>query len=1149
MAIDADIRDQAYQFFIQEAPDLLQIIETGLLTLSQERSTPKIHELMRAAHSLKGGAASVGLETIKILAHRLEDGFKALHHEELTIDTALETLYLQAFDCLRSLVWEEIQVGQQQDPAQILELAEPVLAALEARLEGFLGEDAHLPSSIELGVDIARSIFEVDIAEGMARIATVLSQTSEPMKIAAELRAQAEVFIGIAELLSLPGFAAIAQMTLDALNNKPKQALEIAHLALADFQTAQQAVLAGDRTQGGAPSIALAHMTTLTSSFPEAIATDFIEPAIEIIETEDLTGLTSIWGDVSEDGFEAATFEADTLETDTFEADTKGITAAADLDLGELWGAPEAAEANLSELWGAPEVELNGAGSVTSESEPTEVFGSDEGAVSQPSLSDFWVDGESFASEPVALDASASLVASIEADIEPEETMAAIAQPQALQDWVQSIEATFNQLPPVEPEKPLSNPQDTISAVDSSSAIGQSSPSEPPVKASQAEASAIDNASLMTVKVGLERLERMNNLVGELVINRNSLSLQNEQLLRTVQELLQRFSKFQSMANQLRTLSDRLVVAPERRASLDSKRPSHLSQPLIALSKWQDEFDSLEMDSYGELHLLLQSTVEEIAQLEENTGDIALLSKQSTQTLQTQRQMLGHLQDDLMWARMLPIGQVLNRFPRTLRDLSLQYHKPVELKLNGTGVLVDKAILEKLYNPLLHLLRNAFDHGIETPEIRLQHGKQDPGKIEIRAYHRGSQTIIEVQDNGQGINLERIRQRATEMDWVSAEQAAMLSSSQLLDFIFQPGFSTAQTVSDLSGRGVGLDVVRSQLQALKGTISINSEAGRGTTFTLRIPLTLTITKLLVCLVGSAAFALPSDSIEEILVPNSAQIKQATNQRFLHWRDRLVPIAPLSELFNYACPSSETLLSQTLETAPTPEEWALPLLILRQGDQVLALEVDRLATEQELVIKPFGSAIAPPSYIYGCTILGDGSLIPVLNGTALFDQITRQETVLSPKVTLTTEDMAQLPRPKLPTPSISSQSATLLIVDDSIALRQTLALTLQKAGYRVLQARDGREALDQLQKNINIQMVICDVEMPNMNGFEFLSHRRQDPSLFAIPVAMLTSRGNDKHRKLAAHLGATAYFTKPYIEQDFLKEIGQIIGKQQPVSVS
>ncbi|HEY9708866.1 MAG TPA: chemotaxis protein CheA, partial [Oculatellaceae cyanobacterium] len=558
--------------------------------------------------------------------------------------------------------------------------------------------------------------------------------------------------------------------------------------------------------------------------------------------------------------------------------------------------------------------------------------------------------------------------------------------PETLEVAVKSIEQIFDDLPPIQ----------EISTRTTELTSKSSTATKPP-----AESKSKASSTNLSVRVDLDRLERMNNLVGELAINRNGLSLQNEQLQGSVKELLNRFARVQNMVGNLRQLSDQMLVGASSSGSIASN-PGFLS---VVSGQWSvpnseiadiattdnqqpttnnqqpttdtSPFDSLELDSYGALHSRLQGLLEEMMQLEESVDDIVLFAKATDQTLEQQRQMVTQMRDELMWARMLPLGEVLNRFPRVLRDLSTTYHKPVSLKLSGSSVLVDKAVLEKLYDPLLHLLRNAFDHGIEFPELRRQRGKHEEGQIEIRAYHRGSQTIIEVSDDGQGLNTERIGRRAVELGLLSAEQLAVIPHNQLVEFVFEPGFSTASHVSELSGRGVGLDVVRSQLRSLKGTITVTSSPGKGTTFTLRLPLTLSVAKLLVCFVGSSALALPSDSIEEIVIPKSDQIKKSGTQQFLHWRGQIVPTYKLADFLSYACPMPETSPSKALISVPSPKDWALPMLVLKQGQEFFALEIDRLVTEQELVIKPFGEAIAPPSCTYGCTILGDGSLIPVI----------------------------------------------------------------------------------------------------------------------------------------------------------------------------
>jgi chemotaxis family two-component system sensor histidine kinase/response regulator PixL len=1115
MKIDTDIRDQAYIFFVQEAPELLQVIESELLTLSTERSASKVHNMMRAAHSIKGGAASVGLETLKTIAHSLEDVFKALFSEEVEIDTELESLLLQAYDCLRLPLMEQMSYGKI-DAEQAMAAAEPVFAQLEARLGDLIGGSAHLPSSVELGVDIAASIFEVDVAQGIERLETVLANPENNL-VAGELRAQAEVFLGIGELLNLPGFSQIARTVEAALDVHPERAIEITHLAIADFQTARQEVLDGDRTHGGAPSPVLVELASFDSTSPSQPVT-----------------------------FE----ESETLSWDL--SPTSLAIATADPSIDDIFGSAENEFTSSEEL--APweltiqqdDVDFDPI-PPTDEITVLELKNNNQIAAPTPSLDDIFNTVELSGSVSGAGKLFSSQLVETEAP-----NLINIKRPENIAEVVQSVEQSFEQLTPINEESAIVKaPDGSLDVLESPSTLttGRKKPITQDVKFEPITGNA-DAAAQLFVRVDLQRLERMNNLVGELAINRNSLSLQNEQLQGTVRELLRRFAKFQQMTAQLRDLSDQMLVSPDRyrhgrrlNGEVETRNLAALQPSPNPSASLLAGFDSLEMDSYGELYSLLQNSIEEMIQLEEIVGDVALIAGQSGDTLEGQRRMMANLRDDLMWARMLPIGEVLNRFPRILRDLSLKYHKPVDLKLTGTGVLVDKAALEKLYSPLLHLVRNAFDHGIEYPDDRRAQKKPERATIEIKAFHRGSQTVIEVRDDGRGIDPEKVRAKAVKIGWLTPEQAAVTPSNQVIELLFQPGFSTAEQLSELSGRGVGLDVVRSELRSLKGTVTVASEMGRGAVFTLRIPLTLTIAKLLVCMSGTTPYALPSDSIEEIIIPKPEQMKRSGQQIFLHYQQQIVPVHPLSGLLSYGCPLPESVPSQVLTTVPTPEEWAPPLLLIRQDTQLIAVEVDRLIAEQELVIKPFGSAIVPPSYIYGCSILGDGSLVPVLDAGNLLETILDRG---KPQLMAAPSDLKLPSGSELGKASPVAQSSLVLIVDDSLTLRQTLALTLQKAGYRILQARDGREALEQLQQNPNIQLVVSDVEMPNMNGFEFLSQRRQDPTIAKIPVVMLTSRSSDKHQRLAAHLGAKAYFTKPYIEQEFLGAIKKIIEEAKTV---
>ncbi|MDJ0716304.1 MAG: hybrid sensor histidine kinase/response regulator [Prochloraceae cyanobacterium] len=1172
MGINSDIRDQAYQFFIEEVGELLQLLESNLLTLKEERSTAKVHNLMRAAHSIKGGAASVGLDSITTLSHRLEDIFKSFYNEEVEIDTELETLLLQAYDCLKEPLMGLLEAGEF-DGEQALSNAKPIFSKIEDRLGDVLARaDDYIPTSKDLGVDIVASIFEVDVAEGLERLVNVIANPRE-YEIAGELRAQAEVFAGFAELLNLPGFGEIAQTAIAALEIHPHRALELTELTLANFKQAREEVLSGDRARGGNPSAEL--VAFLDSNLING-QTETLQQQNQQ-ETIDAPSLDEVFG---------AAFEE------------------AELELGQntlAWGSEEMEieVPSLDEVFGSAfeDEELEIAEETLAPSTHSEI--ETEIATVENVVEEIAQAKPATQSEPEI----ANNIPIFEANKAPE----------TIEETVQSIEQIFAQLPSIEensaptelktppksdiilppvstpiapnpsetvslsPKSPntpeeiaklqetierLSSPNDKLSIPAPFSETQQESdpnktkeqlPQKPTLKKKKIQAPASSS-----IRVDLNRLERMNNLVGELAINRNSLSLQNEQIQKGVRELLKRFSEFKNKTGKLQELSDKMLVDPEGlgKEVLLRKHDRHSSNELDRPTNTQDpqtDFDSLEMDNYGVINSVLQGLIEEVVQLEEAVDDVVLFARQSNQTIDKQRQMLTYLRDELMWARMLPLGEILSRFPRILRDLSATYSKQVRLKIRGSGVLVDKAVLEKLYDPFLHLLRNAFDHGIEYPQERRQQGKPEQGKIEITAYHLGNETFIEIKDDGKGLDLEKISRRAVERGWLSEEQLAKTDKASLLEFIFQPGFSTANEVSELSGRGIGLDVVRSQIQFLKGNISVTSVAGVGTTFTLRLPLTLTISKLLICLVGSTSIALPSDSIEEILIPKADQIKKSGAGKFLHWHNEIIPTYRIKELLEYRTPISESLPSEYISTMPVPEDWAAPLLLLRQGQEIFALEVDRIITEQELVIKPFGKTLAPPSYVYGCTILGDGSLVAAINGASLisyiFGNATKDGLDISESQIANNLESENLSGNNAPEIVNKPKINTVLVVDDSSALRRTLALTLQKAGYRVLQAQDGKEALEKLQQSSNVELVICDIEMPNMNGFQFLSERRKKSEILQIPVAMLTSRSSDKHRRLAMQLGANAYFSKPFVEQQFLVAIKDIISHNEPKTIS
>ncbi len=1136
MTNDPTIREQSYRYFLQEAPELLQALEQDLLTLREDYSINKVHNLMRLTHTLKGAAASIGLETIASVAHSLEDIFKAICKPDLPFDPEVEALLFEGYECLRlplsaELTRNSYDEGQVND-AEVLDRTATIFAQLQEKLGDFFDSEAHIPSSIELGFDLTQSIFEVGVNQRLEELAAVVAN-ADPVVTASTLRTQAEVFLGLAESLNLSGFGAIARAAIAALDAHPDQAATIAQIALADFQAGQAAVLEGDRSQGGQPSPTLQQLAGLTTSLTEQKEGEENRSLYE-----QGTGAHTSKGEedhifpsphllTKAPAFSPSPhlpFSSSLQEESATQPELVGETSAADSDANLLQN-EESSNPLLELIWGA-ETAIDS----PSERGDREQAHSISAHSSHPEQASDSLKGSETAPTLVSSD-------------EPEVT----------------LETTLSQ--PIEVETiPTSIPQKD-----------QVSPSR-------------------TVRVNVEHLEYLNYSIGELLTNQNHQSLQNEQLRTAVRSLLARLKQHQQLLSELQDWSDHLFIDAERQQLGQwgmGNRQWGMGQILPNLHyPIPNQFDSLELDRYSESQLLVQSILEDTVQLAEAAEAIELFAIQSTQSLDKQQRLLTNTRDTLMEARMLPLGEIFGRLPRVLQQLEVLHDKPVVLKLSGSEVLVDKLVAEKLYGPLLHLVRNAFAHGIEFSAVRQQRGKPPKGQIEICAYHRGKFLSLEVRDDGQGLDFEAIRRRAVKCQLVSPERATHLNEEQLTNFLFEPGFSTETEVNDLSGRGIGLDMVRAQLQALQGSVEVYSEPQQGATFVLQIPLSLTMAKLLLCQAGDSVYALLADAmdastsrfaIEQILIPQAHQIRSWDGGKALRWGkgdlDQLIPVHPLSQVLEYFSQFGEPSVSQP-KSSFVSQGQIKPIILIRSQDTLLGLEVDQLLGEQELVIRPLGAAIEPPTYVYGGCILADGRLTLVLDGTALIEYVLNKQNNSSthqslasstPRLLSSGQEPRLFPaqiRAALPAAPASAEERgtvhpnlqprqlnTVLLVDDSITVRQTLALTLEKAGYRVLQAKDGCEALEQLQHQTGIQLVICDIEMPRMNGFEFLKHRQQDPALAEIPVVILTSRSASKHRAIAVELGATDYITKPFLEHKLLATVNDVLEKTIQSSVS
>jgi two-component system, chemotaxis family, sensor histidine kinase and response regulator PixL len=642
-----------------------------------------------------------------------------------------------------------------------------------------------------------------------------------------------------------------------------------------------------------------------------------------------------------------------------------------------------------------------------------------------------------------------------------------------------------------------------------------------------------------TVRVPVRQLNRLSDLFGEFTIERNGLDLYLKRMRGLTRTLSDRLKLLEQSNTDLRSAYNKVI--PNRgqspsllRSPLDLARPSEFNypQPELPSHATNSRFDILEMDRYDTMHLLAQQVLETIVQVQEVTSDIDLSLDEVDQTTRSITTTSKHFQTSLTNLRMRPLSDVLDRFPRALREMALQHGKKVKLNITGGQTLIDRNILEALNDPLMHLLRNAFDHGIADPDTRRARGKTEEGTIEIRAMHRGNRTIITLSDDGNGIAIAKIRQRAEAMG-LDATLLATASDEDLLSLIFEPGFSTSDQVTALSGRGVGLDVVRDNLKQVRGEIGVSTQAGLGTTFTLSIPFTLSIVRVLLVESGGMLLAFPADTVNEIVLMKSEDITTTDAGELLRVKDKTVPLMRLGRWLRFNCPRP----SYAMEAPPAINVPAV--LMVTRGRDLVAVQIDRAWTEQEAAVRRVEGNLPLSPGFSGCTVFGDGRVVPLVNVSEMLNWISSCER--SPD-TIPTAASFGLPAFSLP----SVNKSTILIVDDSINVRRFLALTLERSGYRVEQAKDGQEALDKLEAGLGVSGIICDVEMPRLDGFGFLAKMKANPNLSTVPIAMLTSRSGDKHRQLATSLGAAAYFSKPYNEQVLLAKLAELV--KQPVRV-
>lgn len=608
------------------------------------------------------------------------------------------------------------------------------------------------------------------------------------------------------------------------------------------------------------------------------------------------------------------------------------------------------------------------------------------------------------------------------------------------------------------------------------------------------------------VRIPIDRLDELVKLVSELVINRSTFEQRMTDFARQIGELRHSSNRLRSVSHRLETdfEASALAGAGHTRGERNGPRRG-------VLSGQTHGFDELEFDRYTEFHLLSRALAETTNDIQTVAGELNHVISDFDGYLNRQGRHSSEIEDKLMRLRMVPLSTVATRLHRTVRNVADQMGKDVELVLEGEGTELDKTVLEAMGDPLLHLLRNAVDHGIEPPELRQAKGKPGKGVIRLRAFHEGNQVVLQITDDGAGVDPERVRATAVRRGVLSASEAAALPEAELLALVFQPGFSTAKQISEVSGRGVGLDVVKAHVSKLKGSVLLESSPDKGAIFTIRLPMTLAIARALLVKAHQETFALPLDAVRQILRAETDQVEHVGTEPVIRLGGKVYPVVYLGKALGLRQLADESVRHP-------------PVIVLNTGVKDVALVVDRLLGGREVVVKSLGSHLRNVRGVTGATLMGDGSVVLILNPT----ELTGSGGAVGVQI-----------RQRQATAAVESKALSVLVVDDSPSVRRVVTTLLKSAGWSVTSAKDGLDALDVLHQSAALPDVcLCDIEMPRMDGYDLLAALKGQEAYRAIPVIMVTSRSGEKHRRKALDLGATNYLVKPYQDDVLLATIRQ-----------
>ncbi len=617
-----------------------------------------------------------------------------------------------------------------------------------------------------------------------------------------------------------------------------------------------------------------------------------------------------------------------------------------------------------------------------------------------------------------------------------------------------------------------------------------------PVTARSAVEAKIPEAERAAVlRVRADTVDRLVNQAGEVAIARSRIEGEVKVLKSSLGDLTENINRLRT---QLREIEIQAETAIQSR--------------MVQTNEDRREFDPLEFDRFTrfqELTRMLAESVSDVASVHQN---IARSLDETDAALLAQSRMSRDLQQDLLRVRMVPFKNISERLYRVVRQAAKESAKRATLDIRGSQTELDRSVLERITAPFEHMIRNCIAHGIELPTVRRAAGKAEVGEIRVEVRHEGNEVMLAVSDDGAGLDYDRIRAKALERGLI--EPDAELADAELGELIFMPGFSTASEVTQLAGRGVGMDVVKNEINALGGRVEVSSERGKGARFTIYLPLTLAVTQAVIVSAGSAKYAIPGLLVDQVRQLRVDELAECYRTREATWQNRRAAFHYLPRLLG------------DLHSVPENKRLS-PVIFVRSGSNLVAVHIDEMIGNQEIVVKNTGPLLARVPGVTGATVLGTGEIVLIINPVV----VAVREHPVAPA--------APAPAAPAPAPVVQESARTVMIVDDSLTVRKITGRLLTREGYAVLTARDGVDAIEQLDEALPDVMVV-DIEMPRMDGFDLTRNVRSNPRLRHLPIVMVTSRTADKHRNYAMEIGVNAFLGKPYRDDELLGAIAGLI---------